>query len=119
MALRLLKPVAPILGRNARVVHFAGNNLQRLAVEYELVAFNPDTMRGDGIDLWRCGNMLRKREPADLRTSFEASIVALLIFSTRTSVALGDNKRVLRDLRSFMVRDLIARKRPPRGILLC
>ena len=66
--LRLLKAISPVFVWNASVVDFTGDNLKWFFIEYELVAFNLDTVGR------RCGRALaaygraknrRKRETAD------------------------------------------------------
>ena len=42
---RLLEAIAPVFARDALVVHFAGDDLQGLAVEHEVVALDADVVR--------------------------------------------------------------------------
>ena len=51
---RFLEAIAPVLARDAFVMQFAGDDLQWLAVEHKVVAFDPDALR-------RSGNILRVR----------------------------------------------------------
>jgi hypothetical protein len=41
---RFLEAISPVFARDALVVQFAGDDLQRLAVESEVVAFDGDVM---------------------------------------------------------------------------